>query len=341
MPMRLLSILSLFVALLLTGCGEDDGSDNPAAPGSAQESEPGAFPVTIEHKFGSTTLEEAPKRVVVAGLREQDSLLALGIVPVGTTEWYGEHPGAIFPWAEEALGDAPRPKVLPFEDGIQYEQIAALRPDLILAVYSGLTDKDYETLSRIAPTVAQPPGQVDWGSSWQDEILTVGRAVGKPKEAERLRDEAEAQLAAAAKAHPEFKDQTAAVATPHQGVYVYGPQDARSRLLVDLGFTFPEELKNVGGADFGGQLSQEKLELLDVGALVWFADPGPAAKIREDRVYRRLAVRTEGRDIFLAENGTLYEATSFISVLSIPLLVDELVPKLAAAADGDPSTSTE
>jgi len=51
-------------------------------------------------------------------------------------------------------------------------------------------------------------------------------------------------------------------------------------------------------------------------------------------------VRTEGRDIFLAEKGTLYEATSFISVLSIPLLVDELVPKLAAAADGDPATET-
>jgi len=39
------------------------------------------------------------------------------------------------------------------------------------------------------------------------------------------------------------------------------------------------------------------------------------------------------------ETGTLYEATSFISVLSIPLLIDELVPKLAAAADGDPETT--
>jgi iron complex transport system substrate-binding protein len=338
MSIRLLSLLA--VALLLpAGCGEDDSPASGSNP-SRQATEPRALPVTVEHKFGATTIEKAPERVVVAGLREQDALLALGIVPVGTTEWYGEHPGAIFPWAKEALGDAPLPKVLPFDDGIQYEQIAALRPDLILAVYSGLTEKDYSTLSKIAPTVAQPRGQVDWGSSWQDEILTVGRAVGKPKEAERLRDEAEAQLAAAAEEHPEFGGQTAAVATPYQGIYVYGPQDARSRLLVDLGFTFPDELTNVGGADFGGQLSQEKLDLLDVGALVWFADPGPAEKIREDRIYRRLAVRREARDIFLAENGTLYDATSFISVLSIPLLVDELVPKLAAAADGDPATST-
>jgi iron complex transport system substrate-binding protein len=338
--MRRLPLLALAAALLLAGCGEDD-SDAPASTSSASAAEPGALPVTIEHKYGSTTIEKPPERVVVAGLREQDALLALGIVPVGTTEWYGEHPGAIFPWAEEALGDAPRPEVLPFDDGIQYEKIAALRPDLILAIYSGLTQKDYDTLSKIAPTVAQPPGQVDWGSSWQDEILITGKAVGKPKEAERLRDEAEAQLAAAKEAHPEFEGQTAAVATPYQGTYVYGPQDARSRLLVDLGFTFPEALESVGGEDFGGQLSGEKVDLLDVGALVWFADPGPAKKIRENRVYRRLKVRTEGRDIFLAENGTLYEATSFISVLSIPLLVDELVPKLAAAADGDPATATE
>jgi iron complex transport system substrate-binding protein len=338
--MRALPIALLVLSLLLVGCGSDDESAPSSSGSTAAETESGALPVTIEHKFGETTVEEAPERVVVAGLREQDALLALGIVPVGTTEWYGKHPGAIFPWAEEALGDAPKPEVLDFTDGLEFERIAGLRPDLIVAVYSGLTKKDYDTLSKIAPTIAQPPGQVDWGSSWQDEILTVGRAVGKPEEAEKLRDEAEAQLAGAAEEHPEFKELTAAVATPYQGVWVYGPQDARSRLLTELGFTFPDALRDVGGDEFGGQLSGEKLDLLDVGALVWFANPGPAKKVQDNKVYRRLNVRTEGRDIFLPETGTLYEATSFISVLSIPLLVDELVPKLAAAADGDPATET-
>ena len=341
---RLLALLIPLLVLLLSACGEDeDSSGGGSSTTTASESatvEEGALPVTIEHKFGETTIEEAPERVVVAGLREQDALLALGIVPVGTTEWYGEHEGAIFPWAEEALGDADLPKRLAFTDGLQFEQIAALRPDLIIAVYSGLTQKDYDTLSQIAPTVAQPPGQVDWGSSWQDEILTVGKAVGKPAEAEKLKDETEALIAEAAEANAEFEGQTAAVATPWDGIYVYGPEDARSRFLVDLGFTFPEELEGVAGDDFGGNLSTESTELLDVGALVWFANPGPAKKVRENATYRRLAVRTEGRDIFLGETGTLYEATSFLSVLSIPLLIDELVPKLAAAADGDPSTPT-
>jgi iron complex transport system substrate-binding protein len=344
-PRLLILLVTLIAAAVIAGCGSDsdDGGGGSSAGSTASEgqaTESGALPVTIAHKYGETTISKAPKRIVTVGLREQDSLLALGIVPVGTTEWYGKHPGAIFPWAEDELGSAPKPTVLSFTDGIQVERIAALRPDLILAVYSGITKKDYTTLSKIAPTVAQPPGQVDWGSSWQDEILTVGKAVGKPKEAERLRDEAAGKLAAAAKANPEFKGQTAAVATPYQGIYVYGPQDARSRLMTDFGFTFPEDLKNIGGKqEFGGQLSDEKVDLLDVGTLLWFANPAPAAKVRRNSTYRKLDVRTQGRDVFLPEKGELYEATSFISVLSIPLLVEQLVPKLAAAADGKPDTT--
>jgi iron complex transport system substrate-binding protein len=337
--MTRLALALLLAAALFSACGDEpDTASSAAAPAA----EPAAFPVTIKHRYGSTTITKAPERVVVAGLREQDSLLALGVVPVGATEWYGRHDGAIFPWALDELGDAPKPEVLSFTDGIQFEKIAALRPDLILAIYSGLTKKDYETLSKLAPTVAQPPGEVDWGSSWQEEILTVGKAVGKPEEAERLRDEAQAKLDAAAKAHPEFDGQTAAFATPYQGYYVYGPQDARSRLLTDLGFTFPPELEDIGGADdFGGNVAAEKLDLLDVGTLVWFANPGPAEKIRSNRLYSRLKVRREGRDVFLGEKGDVYEATSFVSVLSIPLLVDQFVPRLAAAADGDPKTPTD
>jgi len=344
-PVRLLLIVALLLlpAGALAACGDDEGGGSGSSATSAAAAPAGksAFPVTIPHKFGETTIEAAPERVVVAGLREQDSLLALGVVPVATTEWFGEHPGAIFPWAREALGDAPEPEVLDYTDGIQYERIAAQQPDLILAIYSGLTQKDYDTLSKIAPVVAQPPGQVDWGSSWQEELLTTGKAVGKPEEAQQLHDEAAGQIAAAAKANPEFKGQTAAVTSAYQGVWVYGVNDARSRLIEDLGFTFPDSLAEIGKDDFGAQLSDEKLDLLDLGAVLWFANPGPAEELRKDPVYGKLAVRKEGRDIFMAEEGDLYEAISFISPLSIPMLMDELVPQLAAAADGDPATKPE
>lgn len=339
--LRLAALLAILTsAVILSACGGDDAapSETGQAASSTSGPEPGAFPVTIPHRYGETTIESAPERIVVAGLREQDALLSLGVVPVATTEWFGEHPGAIFPWAKAALGDHPLPEKLDFTDGFQFEKIAALRPDVILAVYSGLSQDDYDKLSAIAPTVAQPKGEVDWGSSWQEELATAGQVVGKPKEAAAVRAKAEAELRRAADAHPVLKGTTGVVATPYNGIYVYGPEDARSRLLGDLGMTFPDALRYVGKDDFGGQLSEERIDLLDQGVVLWFAKPRAREKVISGP-YGKLSVHAQGRDVFLDERGTLYEATSFISPLSIPLLTKQLVPKLAAAADGDPQTT--
>ena len=143
----LAGLSALAVAPLLAACGEDEP---PAArpTAAAAEAEAGAFPVTITHKYGETTLEKAPTRVVCVGLTEQDALLALGIVPVAVTKWFGDAPGYIFPWAVDKLGDAELPEVLEDTNGVQVEKVAALAPDLIIGQYSGLTEKDYELLSQ-------------------------------------------------------------------------------------------------------------------------------------------------------------------------------------------------
>jgi hypothetical protein len=86
-------------------------------------SEAGAFPVAIKNKFGTAEIKAAPKRVVVVGLVEQDALLALGVTPVATTEWFGDKPGALFPWAKAKLGDGAVPQVLNDKDGIQFETV--------------------------------------------------------------------------------------------------------------------------------------------------------------------------------------------------------------------------
>jgi iron complex transport system substrate-binding protein len=339
-PILILLVLS---ALAFAACGSsDEVSSASGGGGGSGGAEHGAFPVTIQHKYGSTTIESPPKRVVVVGLREQDALLALGVVPVATTEWYGDHPGAIFPWAKDELGDAKLPEVLDDTDGIQVERVAALRPDLILGVYAGMTKNEYTTLSKLAPVVAQPKGKVDYGSSWQEETLISGKAVGQPKRARRLVDETERLIADAAAEHPEFKGQTAANVTDYQGIFVYGPQDVRTRMLEQLGFTYPRELRQAFPDEFGGQLSDERIDALDVGALVWFADGDrTVGELKSMPVYRDLRVRKEGRDIFIRKEDRVYEATSFPSVLSMPTLMRELVPRLAAAADGNPKTSTD
>jgi iron complex transport system substrate-binding protein len=330
----------LLLAAPLSACGSDN--DSSAASGSAARAEKSAFPVTIDHKYGSTTIESAPERVFVVGLREQDAMLALGVAPVATTEWYGDHPGAIFPWAKDELGDAPVPTVLEDTDGIQIEKVAAQRPDLILGVYSGMTEKEYSALSKIAPTVAQPKGKPDFGTSWQEETLITGRALGKPDEAQELVDETEKLVSDTAARHPEFEGRPATFVADYQGVFVYGPTDVRSRLLEDLGFTYPPELSDAFPDEFGGQLSDERVDALDVDVLIWFADGDRSkAEIKRDPLYSKLAVSKEDRDVYIRGDDRVYEATSFISVLSMPILMEELVPRIAAAADGDPGTSTD
>ena len=335
----LLIAASALVAVGLTACGSDsdDSGSNAGSDATAEDAAASSFPVSIENKYGTTEIPEAPERVVTVGLTEQDALLALGIVPVATTKWFDTHPGEIFPWAEEALGDAEVPQVL--EDEKQFEKVAALDPDLIVAMYSSITKKDYDLLSAIAPVVAAPDGYVDYGIPWQEATRTVGKAVGKADEADQMVTEVEDKIAAAAAEHPEFKGQEAATVTIYEGIFVYGPEDPRGRLLTDLGFTYPAAVSKELPEDFGGSISVEKADLIDVDTLVWVN--GKETTEKEVPQYGNLNVSKEGRDVFIPEEDPLYEATSFQSVLSVPFLIDGIVPRLAAAVDGDTATPTE
>ncbi len=108
--------------------------------------------MTITHAFGETTISEPPKRVVSAGFTGQDDLLALGIVPVAVTNWFGDQPFGVWPWAPPKLGAA-KPVVLNLDNGIQVHQISGLKPDLIVATDAGLDQDTYQKLAAIAPTL--------------------------------------------------------------------------------------------------------------------------------------------------------------------------------------------
>ena len=148
------------------GSSEDDAATAPAATSTATTAaeDQGTFPATAEHRFGSTTVPKRPERIVVVGLTEQDTCWPSGYKPIATTEWYGEQPGAIWPWAREAMGDA-KPTVLEATDGIPIEKVAALRPDLIIGTNSGMTRRTTTSsrssprrspASRAAPTTSRP-----------------------------------------------------------------------------------------------------------------------------------------------------------------------------------------
>src|SRR5688572_23175498 len=170
----------------LTGCatGSTEAAETPDAVTRADAR---AFPVTIDHAFGSTTIEQEPQRVATLGWSDQDHALALGVVPVGATKltWGGNDAGSS-DWFDAALeksgGEAP----VRYDDadGAPVVEIAKLDPDLILATNSGITEQEYKKLSKIAPVVAYP--EAPWITPWQTQLEMVGEALGRTALAEEV-----------------------------------------------------------------------------------------------------------------------------------------------------------
>lgn len=344
----LLTLASVTTAAAgLSACNASAGSTGteaaPAAEGQGG-AEAGAFPVTLAHKYGETVIEQAPTRIVTVGLKEQDDLLALGLVPVGATKWLTLPDGAVVgPWAEAALAGRPAPQALDATDGIPFEEIAALQPDLVLALYSGLTQEQYDKLSQVAKVVAQPEDHIDYGIPWDEQATAVGKAVGQPAKMAELVAATKKTVTDAAAAHPEFAGKTTMVVTPYEGLYVYGAEDPRVRLMTDLGFVLPDELEELlpKGSSFGGNVSAERAEVLDVDALVCFAEEGDEQGQIETKVFQQLDVHRERRTIWLRDADEATNPFSFLTVLSLPYLLEAFVPRVAAAVDGDPTTSSD
>ena len=327
-----------------TESAPSDSAPTESAPAETPEtteqagdaSDAAAFPVTIEHKYGATTIESEPERVVSVGFAEHDGILALGVTPVGVRDWYGDMPFATWPWAQDELGDA-EPAVIAATE-LNFEQIAALEPDVILGIGSGMTDTDYETLAAIAPTVAQPGEFPDYGTPWRDQLLITGEALGRTAEAERIIAEIEESYEQVRADHPEFEGQTAAVAFAFEDLPgAYSSNDIRSQMLMEFGFEIPSEFDELAGDAFYFSVSQEELPTLDTDVIVWVvSDEAGYEAVRSMPLRPTMNIYAEGREV--VADPLLSGAFSHASPLSIPFVIEELVPELALAVDGDPGT---
>ena len=201
-------LILLASLLLLAGCGgsSDDDDRSAAAATAAPAADDATFPQTVEHNFGSTTVEAKPERIAVVGLTEQDTVLQLGYKPIATTEWYGDQPYAVWPWAQAALGDS-KPTVLENADGFDVEKLAELRPDLIIGVNSGMDKKAYEQLSKLAPTIPAGKGSTDFFSAWDEQVALISQALGKPEEGRKLVEKVRGGLRRGGRGEPGLQGQ--------------------------------------------------------------------------------------------------------------------------------------
>ncbi|MEV7615020.1 iron-siderophore ABC transporter substrate-binding protein [Streptomyces sp. NPDC089799] len=320
-------------ALALTACGGGDDGDKAGTSASGGTSAAsGAFPVTVEHKYGSTTISAAPKKVVTLGLSDQDAVLALGVTPVGSVDWFKEQPYGKWPWAKDKWGtDAP--KIVGERDEYNMEKIAALKPDLIIAQYSGMKKEQYETLSKIAKVVAQPKGAEDYQADWQVMTRQIGKSLGKEAEAGKLIDGIDERFKAVRDKHPEWKGKTVAVGEPYEpGKFsAFSPNDPKLKFFAGMGFGTSEGYRTALGKENIADLSSERLDVMEADRTVWLGTAETEQAMKADPLYAKTKVSQEKRDLFLPyDNPDIGAALSFNTVLSIPYAIDQVVPKLEA-----------
>ena len=325
------------VAATLSACSTGSTATQGTTASNASKVEAGAFPVTVEHAYGETTIEEEPKRVVALGWSDPDVVLSLGVVPVGASNnsWGGTKEGSTI-WFDEALaeidGAEPPKRIDDTSSGIAgaVGDIAKLQPDLVLATNSGMTKAEYQKLSKLGvPVVAYPDGA--WMTSWRDSLDLIGQALGRNKLADEVEVDVEETLAEAEDKHPNLVGKSHFVSwidpTDTSSIGVYG--DNRATVLTEVGLTQPDWVEKVTNGEAYGSISAERAATLEADLVLLTAESkAEADKLTDDKLVAKIPAVAAGNVWWdLPDHSTAY-ALDVATPLSLPYMAEHLLPKL-------------
>ena len=298
-----------------------------------------SYPSEITHAYGTTVIEHPPQRVATVNWSNHEVPLALGVVPVGMAAAnFGDDDGdGVLPWVAARLTElgAEVPTLFDEGDGIDFEAVAATRPDVILAAHSGLSEPEYQILSQIAPTVAYP--HMPWTTKWREMIRMNSAGMGMAEQGETLISDLEAQIAQTVEAHPVLAGKSAMFVThldptDLSRVPFYTDNDTRVAFLHDLGLTSPALVQEISESGrFAGEVSSENIDALsDVDIVVTYGTNALVEQLGSYVLTRRMPAISR-RSIVVLRNDPLGTA-AHPSPLSIPYVMDDYVEMLADAA---------
>jgi iron complex transport system substrate-binding protein len=273
---RLLSLLATpLLLLLLVACGGDDDDDASAAAAADTR--------IVETAYGELEIPADPQRIV-GDVVTVDYLQSLGF---DTDRFVGVFDKTFFAengdhYLAEVLGDDVADVGSTWEPN--FEQIAALEPDLILLPFDQIDGHEgIEELRAIAPLAVVPTSEggedaaARFGGAasfqdWRSTLRAYGALLDKDREADEYIAESEAMLdeirtehadliasitATEAKSTPDYMAINALSAAKESGVL-------GSILMSELGFVAPPQQEAVAPDEYGTiELSAENLDLVD------------------------------------------------------------------------------
>lgn len=313
-------LLALLTLASLAGCGGESEADDTGAAAGAGDRDP----VVVEHVFGTTEVTEVPERIVTIDVQWTDTMLALGVEPVGyTLDSY--MPDSVVPWQELPEGA----EALDLTDGVPVERIVALKPDLIVGTYSIGDQRTYDLLSQIAPTIPNlDDAQVQ---PWQDLVALAGDVLDQQERAAEVADEVNGAVADAAADLPGLDGKTFALAQYVVGdsMYIVADEaDGSTVFFEQLGMEmFPairQEGEKTGEPRI--QVSTERADLLRADLLVFLVNGGDESDLADIPGFDNLP-----GTVAVLDYPTIVGLNT-PTPLSIPYALDRLRPYLEQAA---------
>lgn len=302
----LASILGTALAASLVACGTEDSGDGPAAADNA------AFPVTVDHAFGSVTIEKKPERIVDLTYGSAlEPFLAVSEAPVAATS-IGDL-SANLPW----LGDR---VTWPMDEDLKSdpEKVASLDPDLI--IINEVDEADWRKFQDIAPTLSVK-SEAD-RSSWHTFLPVVATVTGHAGDVEQIE---KAYLDRVR----EFQDSNRGVdtLTYNSGALTKGFIYAGNNVFQDLGISLEEGQK---GKKNGDSISDENISLLRGDILVIFDPAGKRAELESRPAFRELPAVTSDAVIW-QDKPMGYALSGAPGPVSLDWLIDRITPQVQAA----------
>lgn len=332
----ILGTASLSTTTLLAACGRSKSASSTTSGKT----------ISIKHVYGTTEVPADATKVATVAWANQDVLLALGIMPLGFSKqtWGVTDGSGMLPWTKEKVDEltangAAQPKLFDDDGGVKInpQAVNATKPEVILAVYSGMSKEEYETLSKIAPTVAYP--KVAWGTPWRETIAINATAVGKKTEGDTLVADLEKQVADAVAKHPQIKGKAAAFCYTAEGDATkfgyYTTADPRTAFLPDLGMKVPasvEKTSKENASAFNVDISTENADSLnDFDLIVMYGTESDLAAMQANSLLSQVRAIKNGAVAFVGDSDPMAASTN-PGPLSIPWGIEKYVGLIATAA---------
>ena len=338
---RALIALSVIAAPALASCS--GGTREQTSEKSAGTAADGAFPVTVPHLYGETVIKAEPTKIATVSWVNADTVLALGLVPVGmpSVEWGGNDNHST-DWVDAKLeelgagwGSDGAPTIYSEADGVNTDEIAALAPDLIVAAYSGLSEEEYTTLRKIAPTIG--PLAANYTASWEDVLTAVGTATGRADRASELAAQLSADLAAVGEENPAVAESTfiaASLSPAEHTISLYSGDDTRPRFFTALGMTqadvITENTKDENTFYFEWSAERGD-ELVSDILYTWAAAGDTVETFQDDPLFAQIPAVASGALVLTADDHQTL-SISAASALSLPWALEHVVPSVIEAA---------